>query len=40
MNTRTTKVMSEKKIEICSFLLLTIDNLNKTTEILQAQINR
>lgn len=32
--------MSEKKIEICSFLPLTIDSLNKTTEILQAQINR
>lgn len=40
MNTHTTNVMNKKKIEICSFLLLTIDGLNKITEILQAQINR
>lgn len=40
MNTHTTNVMSKNKTEICSFLLLTIDGLNKITEILQAQINR
>lgn len=40
MNTHTTDVMSKRKIEIRSFLLLTIDSLNKITEILQAQINR
>lgn len=29
-----------KKIKNCSFLLLAADSLNKTTDIVQAQINR
>lgn len=40
MNTHTANVMSKNKIEICSFLLLTTDSLNKITDTLQAQINR
>lgn len=34
------KCSEQKKTEICSFLLLTIDSFKKITEILQAQINR